>query len=69
MKSYVASLVLVLLPGVLSLTAQEKQNFVINPGTPEGQVLQSLGQETDDTKKISLAEDFLAKYPKNEAAG
>src|ERR1700679_2967639 len=69
MKSYVAGLVLLVFPGVLSLTAQEEQNFVFNPSSPEGQILQSLGQETDDLKKISLAEDFLAKYPKNEAAG
>jgi hypothetical protein len=69
MKSYVAGLVWLVFPGVLSLTAQEKLNFVFNPSTPEGQILQSLGQETDDTKKISLAEDFLAKYPKHEAAG
>src|SRR5271156_6752261 len=69
MKSYVAGFVLLLFPAVLSLTAQEKQNFVINVGTPEGQILQSLGQETDDARKVSLAEEFLAKYPKNEAAG
>ncbi len=69
MKSYVAGLALLILPGVWSLTAQEKQNFVINVGTPEGQILQSLGQETDDARKVSLAEEFLAKYPKNEAAG
>jgi hypothetical protein len=69
MKSYVAGLVLLTFPGVLSLTAQEKLNFVFNPGTPEGQILNSLGQETDDLKKVSLAEDFLAKYPKHEAAG
>jgi len=69
MKSYIASLCLLVLPGVVSLTAQEKQNFVINVGTPEGQILQSLGQETDDARKISLAQDFLAKYPKHEAAG
>jgi hypothetical protein len=69
MKSYVAALVLLAFPGVLSLTAQEKQNFVINVGTPDGQLLQSLGQETDDLKKVSIAEDFLAKYPKHEAAG
>src|SRR5580658_10759256 len=69
MKSYVAGLVLLVFPGVLSLTAQEKQNFVINVGTPDGQLLQTLGQETDDLKKVSLAEDFLAKYPKHEAAG
>src|SRR5580704_12362551 len=69
MKSYVAGLVLLVFPGVLSLTAQEKQNFVFNPSSPEGQILQQLGQETDDLKKISLAEDFLGKYPKHEAAG
>jgi hypothetical protein len=69
MKSYVAGLVLLFLPGVFSLRAQEKQNFTINVGTPEGQLLQSLGQETDDAKKISLAQEFLSKYPKHEAAG
>jgi len=69
MKSYVAGLVLLVFPGVLSLTAQEKQNFVFNPSTPEGQILQALGQETDDARKVSLGQDFLAKYPKHEAAG
>src|ERR1700678_2086819 len=69
MKSYVAALLLLVVPGVLSLTAQEKQNFVINVGTPEGQLLQSLGQETEDARRVTLAEDFLAKYPKHEAAG
>lgn len=69
MKRYLAGLVLLALPSVLPVVAQEKQNFVINPGTPEGQILQNLGQETDDARKISLAQDFLAKYPKNEAAG
>jgi hypothetical protein len=69
MKSYVAGLVLLALPCVLPILAQEKQNFVFNPGTPEGQILQSLGQETDDARRASLAQDFLAKYPKHEAAG
>jgi hypothetical protein len=69
MKRYLAGLVLLALPCVLPVVAQEKQNFVFNPGTPEGQILQSLGQETDDARKVSLAQDFLAKYPKHEAAG
>jgi len=69
MKSYLAGLVLLALPCVLPVLAQEKQNFVFNPTTPEGQILQSLGQETDDARKVSLAQDFLAKYPKHEAAG
>ena len=69
MKSYVASLVLLALPCVLPVLAQEKQNFVFNPATPEGQILQNLGQDTDDARKVSLGQDFLAKYPKHEAAG
>jgi len=69
MKSYLAGLVLLALPCVLPVLAQEKQNFVFNPTTPEGQILQSLGQETDDARKVTLAQDFLAKYPKHEAAG
>ncbi|MGA2877505.1 MAG: hypothetical protein ABSG13_01000 [Bryobacteraceae bacterium] len=69
MKSYVAGLVLLALPCVLPVLAQERQNFVFNPSTPEGQILQSLGQEPDDARKVSLGQDFLAKYPKHEAAG
>ena len=69
MKSYLAGLVLLALPCVLPVLAQEKQSFTINTSTPEGQLLQSLGQETDDARKISISQDFLAKYPKNEAAG
>jgi hypothetical protein len=69
MKSYLAGLVLLALPSVLPVLAQEKQNFVFNPSTPEGQILQSLGQEPEDARKVSLAQDFLAKYPKHEAAG
>ena len=65
MKSYALGLVLLVLPAF----AQEKQNFVINVGTPEGQLLQSLGQETDDARKVSLAQQFLSQNPKHEAAG
>ncbi len=69
MKSYVAGLVLLALPCVLPMVAQERQNFVFNPSTPEGQILQALGQEPDDARKVSLGQDFLAKFPKHEAAG
>jgi tetratricopeptide (TPR) repeat protein len=65
MKSNILGLVLLALP----VLAQEKQSFVINVGTPEGQLLQSLGQDTDDIRKIALAQEFLSKYPKHEAAG
>ncbi len=35
----------------------------------KGNCLQSLGQETDDARRATIAENFLAKYPKHEAAG
>jgi tetratricopeptide (TPR) repeat protein len=55
---------------VLPVLAQEpKQHFTINVGTPEGQMLQAIGQEPDDDKKLILAQDFLDKYPKHEGAG
>jgi tetratricopeptide (TPR) repeat protein len=63
MKRSVAIFVLFVLP-VLA----QKQNFTINVGTPEGQQLQAIGQETDDGKKVALMEDFLSKYPKHEGA-
>jgi tetratricopeptide (TPR) repeat protein len=65
MKSCFLALVLFLLP---ALAQDQKQRFVINVGTPEGQMLQAIGQETDDAKKLALMQDFLAKYPKHEGA-
>ncbi|HLK18279.1 MAG TPA: hypothetical protein VKT81_04950 [Bryobacteraceae bacterium] len=54
---------------LLPLAAQDqKQHFTINVGTPEGVMLQSIGSEPDDEKKLPLALDFLAKYPKHEGA-
>ncbi len=69
MKRHLAGLVLLALPCMLPVSAQEKQSFVFNPASPEGQLLQSLGQDIDDARKVSLGEEFLAKYPKHEAAG
>jgi tetratricopeptide (TPR) repeat protein len=64
MKSCLVTLVLLALPALA-----QRQNFVINVGTPEGQQLQSIGQESDEAKKVALMEDFLGKYPKHEGAG
>jgi len=65
MKSW---LVAVVLSVVAAVAQQPRQNFVINVGTPEGQLLQQIGQELDDAKKQMLMEDFLNKYPKHEGA-
>ena len=65
MKRYLVALVLLVLPVV----AQQHQNFTINVGTPEGQLLQSIGQEADEAKKVALMQEFLDKYPMHEGAG
>lgn len=36
---------------------------------PEGQLLQQIGQEQDQAKRLALLEKFAAAYPKHEAAG
>jgi tetratricopeptide (TPR) repeat protein len=66
MKSCLLVFALLLLPAAAQ---EQKQHFTINVGTPEGQMLQAIGQESDDDKKLALAQDFLAKYPKHEGAG
>jgi tetratricopeptide (TPR) repeat protein len=65
MKSCFLALVLFVFPAAAQ---EQKQHFTINTGTPEGQMLQAIGQETDDTKKLVFMQDFLAKYPKHEGA-
>src|SRR5438105_1486753 len=65
MKSCFAAFVLLVLPAF----AQQRQNFIINVGTPEGLILQSIGQESDDAKKLQLMQEFLEKYPQHEGAG
>lgn len=65
MKRYLVTLILLVLPAV----AQQRQNFTINVGSPEGQLLQNIGQEADEAKKVAMMEEFLTKYPKHEGAG
>jgi tetratricopeptide (TPR) repeat protein len=48
-----------------SLSAQ-RQKFMINLSTPEGQLLQRVTEESDDAKKLALMEQFLTQYPKDE---
>jgi tetratricopeptide (TPR) repeat protein len=50
---------------VLPLIAQ-RPSVTISAVTPEGQLLQQIRGESDDTKKLALAEQFLAQYPKHE---
>jgi len=39
----------------------------INAETPEGQLLQQIGQETDTAKKRAMLEEFVGKFPNHNA--
>lgn len=41
----------------------------VNAEKPDGQLLQNIGQESDEAKKLALLEKFAAEYPKSEGAG
>lgn len=64
MKTWVLVLALML----VAAAAAQRRQIIINAETPEGQILQQIGQEADDAKKLALMEQFVAQYPKHEAA-
>ncbi len=66
MKSCFLAFALLVLPAVAQ---EQKQHFTINVSTPEGQMLQAIGQEPDDDKKLTMAQEFLTQFPKHEGAG
>lgn len=41
----------------------------VNTEKPEGQLLQQIGQESDNAKKLALMEQFVAKFPTDKALG
>jgi len=53
--------------GAVSGVAQ-RHEITINAETPEGQLLQQIGQEEDGAKKLALMEKFATAYPKHEGA-
>ncbi len=64
MKNWVLGVLVCLL--ALPLAAQ-RHKVSINAETPEGQLLQQIGQEEDAAKKAALAEQFVSQYPKHES--
>ncbi len=60
------AIVVVLFVAAWTATAQRHQPATIDAGTPEGQMLQQIGTESDEAKKLAMLEDFAAKYPKHE---
>ena len=41
----------------------------VNAEKPEGQLLQQIGQESDEAKKLALMEQFVGQFPQHEAIG
>ena len=52
----------------LPLSAQRKAPD-INTETPEGALLQKIGQENDEKAKLGLMEQFVSQYSKSDSAG
>src|SRR5256885_329994 len=48
--------------------AQRRQLGTVNTETPEGALLQQIGQAEDASKKLGLMEQFTSQFPKHEAA-
>lgn len=61
--------ILASVPLATNALAQRHKLGTVNTETPEGALLQKIGQESDDAKKIPLLEEFAAKYPKHESIG
>jgi len=64
MRSLSLALALTLAAGTL---LAQRQRFTINAETPEGQLLQQIGEQEDPAQKLALLEKFAAEYPNHEA--
>jgi tetratricopeptide (TPR) repeat protein len=64
MRRYTVPLAILFVAG--SLCAQTGNKLVINTDSPEGKLIQQIGQESDLAKKISESEQFLTQYPKHD---
>src|SRR5260370_12368324 len=67
MRLYTPILILILACG--SALAQRHKLGTVNAETPEGLLLQQIGQAQDESKKLQLMEQFVAQAPKHEAIG
>ncbi|MFN7924334.1 MAG: hypothetical protein U0Q16_29800 [Bryobacteraceae bacterium] len=62
-----ASRLAILLLSALAASAQTRHKIDINTETPEGQLLQKIGQEQDEAAKLKLMEDFSSKHSAHPA--
>ncbi len=63
MRLYTPILILILTAG--SALAQRHKLGTVNAETPEGLLLQQIGQAQDESKKIQLMEQFASQSPKH----
>ncbi|MGH9658892.1 MAG: hypothetical protein ACRD96_10130, partial [Bryobacteraceae bacterium] len=54
---------------VAALAAAQQRIGTVNAETPEGALLQQIGTEADDAKKMPLLEKFAAEHAKHEGYG
>lgn len=64
MRSFILVLCLSLSAGICF---GQRYKFTINAETPEGALLQQIGQEEDTAKKLSLLEQFAGQYGKHDS--
>lgn len=69
MKISAVALVAALAVFTASPAPAQRQKISINAETPEGKLLQQIGQEADEAKKAALMEQFVATYPAHDGAG
>jgi tetratricopeptide (TPR) repeat protein len=65
----IAYLFTAVLLATTSAPAQRHKLSAIVTSTPEGKILQQIGQENDPARKIALLEEFASAYPKHDAYG
>jgi tetratricopeptide (TPR) repeat protein len=63
-----AALVYVLLL-VSAAEAQKHKLESVDAATPEGKMLQEIGQEADPAKKLTMMEQFVSQFPKHNTTG
>ena len=61
--------IIALLFSSLAFAQRHPLPAVVDSGTPPGQLLQQIGQESDGAKKLVLLEQFVSQYPTHEGAG
>jgi tetratricopeptide (TPR) repeat protein len=67
MKPYALALAIFFV--VASPSLAQRSKLVVNAETPEGKMLQQIGEESDEAKKLTMLEQFISQNPKHEAAG